>query len=510
MAGMGGPSDWLREEAGRHPRREALSDGETVLSFELLFGETLKAARWIGRRGHPGDRVAIALPFGAAAAVLYFGTLLAGRVAVPLDPRLHPERLGFILGELDPVLIIGPPDLVSAGVATGAQGVGGFQDLQRLLCEEPGGGNPPAVERGPSRLLNIVYTSGSTGQPKGVMLTEGNLLSVTGAIRKALAFDESHRVFTPLPFAHTYGLSQLWLMARTGAGLSILPDITRVAEIRKRIEEDGIDVVAGVPYHFALLARRGGKERFDGVRKVTLAGESPSRGLLERVKAAFPRAGIYVLYGLTEASTRLTTLGPGDLDRGEGCIGRPIEGVELRIVDDGGKDAAEEGELWARGANVSPGYWNRDDLTAETFRDGWLRTGDLVRRDDEGFLYHEGRKDLVFKSGGEKIVPSVIERVLREMEGVADAAVAGLEDPYSGRSVCALVVPEEGSGITAEAVLAWCRPKLGRLWVPREVHLTREPLRGPGGKIDYEEITRQLHARVRLNRSSRLQKAGLS
>jgi acyl-CoA synthetase (AMP-forming)/AMP-acid ligase II len=196
------------------------------------------------------------------------------------------------------------------------------------------------------------------------------------------------------------------------------------------------------------------------------------------------------MYGLTEASTRLTTLPSEDLDRKEGSIGLPIEGVDIKIIDENGEELGPhlEGELIARGENITPGYWKNEALTRKTILDGWLHTGDIVKKDEEGYFYHLGRKDFVFKSGGEKIIPEVIERVLREIEGVRDAAIFGREDPFIGNRICAVVVKVKGSNLTSGEILSICQSRLDRWRVPHEVIFTEEIPKSPNGKIQYEVL----------------------
>jgi len=346
----------------------------------------------------------------------------------------------------------------------------------------------------PSRLLNIVYTSGTTGQPKGVMLNGANLEAVIRGILEALAIDEASRIFSPLPFSHTYGLSQLWLMAKTGATLAVVPDITKMATIKKILLERHINTIAGIPYHFVVLTRRGDKERLDSIRLVTIAGEAPSKHLVEKVRISYPKARIHIMYGLTEASTRLTTLPSEDLERKEGSIGLPIDGVELKIVDEEGRELGpfEEGELIACGENISPGYWKDEKLTRKTIVNGWLHTGDIVKKDEEGYYYHVGRKDFVFKSGGEKIVPDIIERVLREIEGIRDAAVFGKKDAFIGNRICAVIVRVKGSNLTLGEILSICKSRLDRWRIPHEVIFAEEIPKSPSGKIRYDALKKQI------------------
>lgn len=497
---MAGPCSWLRQASQRWPEKEAVFDEEVSLTFGQLYEDSLRAAIWLLRRGRAGDRVIIALPYSVSATVLYFGALLAGMVAVPADPRWGLERLGRLFEEVDPLLAIGSSDfdIKPAWDSKRSCVVNRYQDLQAIFRTSESNEDLPVLDDDPGRLLQIIYTSGTTGQPKGVMLSESNLEAVSAGIEKALSIREEHTMFTALSFAHTYGLSHLWLMARKGAGLGMVPDITRMAAIRKIVVEHHVNVIAGVPYHFALFTRRGEKEKWDRVRLVTVAGDGPSHTLIRRMRASFPSAKIHLMYGLTEASTRLTILPAEDLERREGSMGLPIEGVELKVIDERGREVGpgQAGELIARGANITPGYWKDERLTRKTLSDGWLRTGDIVSKDEDGYYYHLGRRDSVFKSGGEKIVPEAIERVLREVEGIRDAAVIGREDPYRGNTICAIILRERGSNRSSQQIISICQARLGRLWAPHEVVFAEEIPRSSNGKIRYDLLRKKiLHLR---------------
>jgi len=493
-----GPCSWLDQASRRWPKKEAIFDEELSLRFEDLYEKSLRVAEWFARKGRPGQRVVIALPFSVPAAVLYFGTLFAGMVAVPVDTGMSPDRFGLLLEEIDPLLVIGPSGFDSKPSWDRSRGVliNSYQELDALTRFPNRKQDLPVLDDDPLRLLHVIYTSGTTGLPKGVMLHGRNLEAVAKGIEETLDIHEDDTIFTALPFAHTYGLSNLWLMAKRGAGLGVVQDITRMAVIKEIITGRPVNVIAGVPYHFALFTRRGEKEKWNRIRLVTVAGDAPSQALIRRMKVSFPNARIHVLYGLTEASTRLTALPPEDLERKEGSIGLPISGVELKVIGENGEELGpgQSGELIARGPNISPGYWNDEPLTRKTLIDGWLRTGDLVRKDEEGYYYHLGRKDSIFKSGGEKIIPEAIEKVLREAEGIRDAAVIGKEDVYRGNTICAIIVKEEGSDLSPGEVISLCQAKLDRLWTPHEVIFAEEIPRSSSGKIRYDLLRGKISA----------------
>jgi acyl-CoA synthetase (AMP-forming)/AMP-acid ligase II len=484
---MLGPSSWLYQAALKWPQKEAIFDEEVSLSFEALYQDAIGVGKWLISEGEVGQRVMIALPSGVSSTVLYFGVMLAGRVAVPVDPMLRPDQLESMRREIDPQWVFGPSDLKSLWKDQRLCLVNSYQDLRQWTSRGEWEKDLTPSKDEPSRLINIVYTSGTTGEPKGVMLTAANLEAVIRGIQKALPIHPENRIFTALSFSHTYGLSQLWLMAKGGASLGIIPDITKMASIKKFLLERHMDVIAGVPYHFVCLTRRGDREKYDKIRWVTVAGEAPSKVLIEKIKVSFPHAKVYVMYGTTEASTRLTTLPAENLEKKEGSMGISIEGVDLKILDENERELGphQEGELMARGPNITPGYWKDEELTRRTIIDGWLHTGDIVKKDEDDYYHHIGRKDFIFKSGGEKIIPAAIEKVLREIEGVKDAAVIGIADLYRGNRICAILIKEEGASITQEEIISYCQNNLNRLWVPNEIIFVESLPKTSSGKIQY-------------------------
>ena len=493
---MIGPAFWLQNAAAKWPHRESIRDEEVALTFRALYESAIQAAKWLHLRCKPLDRVVIGLPFSVTSAIFYFGALYARMVAVPLDPLVRPSQFESMLRDIDPAIILGCSGLETRSTADGLYRLDSYGDFLGLVSgdEEKEDLPVPELDDAPSRLLNIVYTSGSTGEPKGVMLNGGNLEAVTAGIIKALEVTEKKGIFTALPFHHTYGLSQLWLMAKLGTSLAVVPDITNMAAAKRMISGHRIDVIAGVPYHFAWLTRRFERGRFDHIKLVTIAGATPTRHLIERINESFPNSRMNVMYGLTEASTRLTILPASDIRGKEGSVGLPIDGVELRVVDKNGNELGphQGGELIARGANITPGYWKDRELTRRRIVNGWLHTGDLAKKDEDGYYYYIGREDLAFKSGGEKIIPQAIEKVILEIEGVQDAVVFGMADPYKDNAIYAAVVRKRAPRVTASDILSACHAKLDRLWVPHQVVFLEEFPKTSTGKIKYDALKEQI------------------
>ena len=493
---MPGPVQWLHEASLRWPQRFAIVDDEVDITFGALNSQSVQIANWLGEKAKKGQRVVIGLPSSVAGSLLYFGSIYAGMIAVPVDPKLKRAQLSYIVTEVDPALVVGTAELKKKLKDDRLCVVENYLALRKLISTHKLTTESylPKPKRHPSTRVNIVYTSGSTGVPKGVMLTNGNLEAVTKGISDGLDITETNMIFTALPLHHTYGLSQLWLMAKRGITLAVLPDITNMAAIRAMLTKYPVDIIAGVPHHLVWLTRRGKKHKNDRIKLVTLAGDVVPSSLIQKIRLSFPKAKINVMYGLTETSTRLTILPSDDIDRKEDSIGLPIDGAALRIVDESGNAVGlqQTGELLAKGKNISPGYWKDEELTKKKIVNGWLHTGDLATKDDEGYFYFQGRNDFVFKSGGEKIVPFAIERVLLDMDGVHDAFVFGLKDALKGSSICAAVVKKRKSELEAKDIISVCNAKLNPLWVPDVVLFLRNFPKTAMGKTDYRALRRHI------------------
>ena len=248
----------------------------------------------------------------------------------------------------------------------------------------------------------------------------------------------------------------------------------------------------GVPSTFALLLERGQLDQHDlsSLRYLTQAGGAMAPALTRRVRAAFPHARLFVMYGQTEASARLTCLAPERLDDKAGSVGMPIPGVGIRVRRQDGSDAAagEPGEVWARGDNVMTGYWNAPDATAAVLVDGWLRTGDLGHLDDDGFLWLAGRRCDMIKTGAHRVHPQDVEEVIAELPGVREVAVRGVDDVLLGQVVAAFLV-RDGDAPDELAVKAHCRQRLAGYKIPKQVAFVAELPRTASGKVRRAALT---------------------
>src|SRR5690606_18608619 len=258
-------------------------------------------------------------------------------------------------------------------------------------------------------LAMIIYTSGTTGRPKGVMISHGNLAANTAAIVAYLGLHPADRGLCVLPFHFSYGNSMLHTHLAAGATLIIEDNVAFPQMVLRRMQDEAVTGFSGVPSTFALLLGRCRLQDYDlsSVRYITQAGGAMPHPLIQRLRTELPSARLFVMYGQTEATGRLTYLDPADLDRKLGSVGKPVAGVEIQVCDASGRELppGEIGEIRARGPNIMLGYWRDPQATQQVLRDGWLYTGDLGHKDNEGFLYIDGRAVEMIKVGAFRVSP---------------------------------------------------------------------------------------------------------
>ena len=442
------------EAAGRRSEHVAVVDPAASLTYGQLAACAAGVARAVAP-GNDGPNVGIAIPPCVLFPAAYFGVLMAGKTPVPLNFLLEPPTLAAIAADagLGTVLTVGPlRDPMSKLVAN-------------VICVETiAPAQSPAAPAGvdPEDVATILYTSGTSGPPKGVMLTHRNLISNVDS--SVLTADYTHGDVSlgMLPLFHAFGLTCTMLLPLlVGGRAAYLPKFAPAAAL-KMMSEQGVTCIFAVPsiYRFLVQAAAGSpKEAFARLRFCVSGGEALGREVAGEFEKVFGRP-LMEGYGLTEASP-VVSLNPPDVVR-PGSVGRPLSWVEVRI-------AGEAGELWLRGPSVMKGYYNRPDATREAITDGWLRTGDIARVDADGYLYIVGRAKEMIISAGENISPGEIEAALNGHPAVAESAVVGMPDPSRGEVPRAFVVLKPGAAASEAELIEHCRRRLARMKVPRQV-----------------------------------------
>jgi amino acid adenylation domain-containing protein len=509
--------DYLGDSARRAPEKVALGcDGRTY-TFADLDRETNRFANALARIGvERGDRVLVQGENVYETVIAFWGTLRANAVATVISAQLRPEKLAYLLSDCRPAALVASAHATAAWaeVTSGASGpkrviVTGDVRRQRiagleravawdeaLRCESPAA--PPPRRAIDVDLAAIVYTSGSTGHPKGVMLSHRNMLAASSSIASYLECREDDVVLCALPLSFDYGLYQIIMAAKVGARVVLERSFAYPAEILSRIAAEGVTAVPGVPTVFAMWAEAPNVLRevdLSRVRYVTNTAAALSARHVAFLRSSFKNAQIYSMYGLTECK-RVSYLPPADIDRKPTSVGIPIPNTEVWVVDAEGKrlGPGNVGELVVRGSTVMRGYWGKPGETAKKLRPGplpgeqVLHTGDLVMIDDEGYLHFIARMDDIIKSRGEKVAPKEVENALAAIPGVKEAAVVGVPDPILGHALKAFVVLEKGSSLRDRDVIRGCQERLESFMVPKYVVFVPDLPKSENGKIVKEGL----------------------
>jgi len=485
-------------ERGRrdHPARAAVTFEGTTLDYGSLDAKAGAVAASLRRMGiGRGDRIALWLPNVAGWAIAYLAIQKLGAIAVSMNPALKPDEARFILGDsgattvvttetLEPQLDASVRRILTDG------GAGAATTLDELAAD---GEYVASLELEPSDPSAIVYTSGTTGFPKGAVLSHANVCFTVEAKRRYMGVRPDDRLLLFLPLFHCFGQNAVF-NAAMGAGATIVLHRSFDPErVIRSMAEGEASMFFGVPTTYLMLLGLARPEDLAGVRYFFSAA-APLPVDVERRWAERFGHTIFQGYGLTETSPFASY--NHETRHVPGSIGAPIEGVEMRVVDvDSGEETApgETGEIVVRGPNVMLGYWNRPEETRAAIRDGWFHTGDIGRVDADGYFFVEDRlKDMV-NVGGLKVYPAEVENVIHTHPAVVDVAVFGAADPLMGERVVAHVVLAPGSSATDDDIVAFCGEKLAKYKVPRDVRFVDSIPKSPTGKI-LKRILRDLEA----------------
>jgi acyl-CoA ligase (AMP-forming) (exosortase A-associated) len=512
----------LRASAQRSPDKEALVHSDQRLTYREVAKRTSRLAKGLQSAGLVrGDRVGIYLEPSVAQVISIFGISEAGGVYVPINASLFFDQVGHIAKDCGMKGLITTPAKLSTLAALLAEipslqfivltGAGDAPQVglpsHRLeeLCDLPGA--PDGREQTISKdLAAILYTSGSTGKPKGVMLSHANVMAGSTIVSTYLGITSADRILAVLPFSFDAGMNQLMTAFQQG-GTIVLINFTFAREIVQMLLRERITGLAGVPTLWSLLAQPNStlqKQPLPDLRYITNTGGAMPQAVLKVLRQTLPTTKIFLMYGLTEAF-RSTYLPPNELDRRPTSMGKAIPDTEILVLNEQGQRCkpGEIGELLHRGPTVSLGYWNRPEDTARALRPNPLLppemgdcekvcySGDLVKMDEDGFLYFVGRRDTMIKSSGFRISPTEIEEVLFQTGQLRGAAVIGLPDEVLGQVIKAFVVAKDGAPIDTDALLATCGEKMPRYMVPKFIEVLSELPKTSSGKVDYPALRRR-------------------
>jgi acyl-CoA synthetase (AMP-forming)/AMP-acid ligase II len=492
---------WARES----PQAEFAATGGGSLSYGAAASVANRvASRLVALGCRKGSRVAVLARNTAWYPVLYFAAAKAGVVLLPVNWRLTASEWLGILNDGEPsVLIVGREQLTGAEeirgelksvehfVAEGGGDLGGWEPLELWLSDGPA--VAPEVEISPDDALYQMYTSGTTGAPKGAVLSHAAVTSNVLQVALAHPVSPGERGLVVVPLFHASVIPAAFAVLCRGGSVFVL-DAFDPEHVVRVLERERISVATLVPamLHACLVTVEDVAERrYESLRSIYYGASSIAEETLRWAIGAF-RCGFVQSYGMTEAAQALTFLTAADhqvaLDTRPELLlsaGRPAAGTTLRVVDaaDGATVTGGSGEIVARGPQLMSGYWQRPAETAQTLRDGWLHTGDVGRLDEDGYLFVEDRiKDMIV-SGGENVYPRIVEQVLLQHPDIAEAAVIGVPDERWGETVKAVVAARPGSVCAEEEILAFCRPRLAGFERPRSVDVVDALPRTATGKV---------------------------
>ena len=474
--------------------RPAVKLDDLVLNYGLLDAGAQRAAGLLRAHGiEAGDRVGMQLPNVPYFPVVYFGALRLGAVVVPMNPLLKGREVGYHLKDSGAKVLV-----AWHGFAEPAQ-AGAEEAGAELILVTPGEfeqalGEAEAVEEIADRADDdpavIIYTSGTTGTPKGATLTHSNLAAGAETARDLVDAGPETVTLATLPLFHVFGMNSVMNCTVQARGLLTLLPRFEPGKALEIIQRDKVTTFAGVPTMYTALLHHPERGDYD-TSSLDLSVSGGSAMPVEVLRGFDEAFGTKVLegYGLSE-TTGMGSFNLPSQERKPGSIGVPIGGTEFRLVDDDGNDvpAGEPGEIAMRGPFVMRGYWERDDATAETIRDGWFHTGDMATVDDDGYFFIVDRKKELIIRGGYNVYPREIEEVLYEHPAVREAAVVGVPHDALGEEVGAAISLKDGAEASEDEIRAFAKERVAAYKYPRQIWFVDELPKGPTGKVLKREI----------------------
>jgi acyl-CoA synthetase (AMP-forming)/AMP-acid ligase II len=513
----------VRNSALRHPGIEAVVDGDERLTFAQLAGAMAgSVAGMIALGVKPGDRVAVWAPNSLRWILAALGVHGAGGILVPVNTRFKGEEAAYVLRQsgagvlvvvtdflgLDylgmlrdadpqaPVLATGRVVVLAGPAGDGALGWDEFLLAGRQIPRAVVEAAIDAVTA--DHLSDIMFTSGTTGHPKGVMITHGQSLRAHGWLAKVMDFRPGDRYLIIPPFFHTFGYKAGWMACFVHGATALPMPAFSVPDVLAAIERERISILCGPPTLFLGLldAAAGAGRDLSSIRVTMASAATVPPSLFARMRAELGAEITHSAYGLTEATSLITTTYPGvdDPELIATTVGRAAWGVELRVVDAVGQEvpAGAPGELLCRGYNVMRGYWQDPEQTAETLTaDGWLHTGDVVVMDDAGYVRITDRMKDMILVGGFNVYPAEVERILGEHPDLESIAVVGAPDDRLGEVVVAFVVPRSGASFSVPEFSAWAAARIANFKVPRRVVVVDQLPRNASMKVLKNQLRRQ-------------------
>jgi acyl-CoA synthetase (AMP-forming)/AMP-acid ligase II len=511
----------VRANAERFGTADAVVDGERRLSFATVADEMRSVAAGLISAGiQRGDRVAIWAPNSAAWISAALGIYAAGAWLVPLNTRLKGLEASYILEKTDVRALFAADGFLDNDYTGALRDAAPHLRALRHTVQLPfpgaatapgwvdflasGGGIAPdqiedAIEAGHQNdVSDIIFTSGTTAAPKGVMLRHGASLRGYEVLANRLGLGAGDRYVIPTPFFHCFGSKAGWMISLMTGAVAFPQSVFDAGAVLDLIARERITHMPGPPTMFSALLDHPRRVEFDlsSLRHAFVGATSIEPGLIGRIREELGVGAILAAYGLTENHALVSLTAPDDpADIVATTVGRPLPDIEVRVVEDDGTDlpTGQQGELLVRSPFAMSGYFGDEELTAKAMAGGWLHTGDVGTIDDRGYLRIIDRKKDIFIVGGFNVSPAEVEEALLEMEGIAHVAVVGTADDYFGEVGAAFVIVEEGAHLLAEDVIAFARARLAGYKVPRRVQIVESFPLTATGKVLKNELRQQMH-----------------
>lgn len=489
----------LIERAKKYSKKVAVIGDNKKLTYEDLFAYATHLSRELVKRGvRCGDRVTVYLDKTPEAVVACYAIWLAGGILVPAHEDLHERQLSYILQHSESkVLVSNARKLARFDIKVPSYALVVDYSLPVLL---PRGPDLDVKYSVPDEPAAILYTSGSTGWPKGILISHSNLIAGARIVSNYLDIREDERIISIPPFSFDYGLNQLLTSVRMGATL-VLQKSHLPADICRTLEKKSITGMAAVPPLWLQLLGDNSpfsQKKFPAIRYITNTGGVFPAKAVEEYRRLLPHVRIYLMYGLSEAF-RSTYLPPEEIDRRPNSIGKAIPETTISVIDDGREcDVGEIGELVHRGPTVALGYWRDSEATARVFRpfppstpaplEVAVYSGDYVKRDSEGFLYFVGRRDTMIKTQGVRVSPDEVEELVLASGLVREAAALAEPDTVAGAVIAVHLVPKDPTTFSKSSLLGFCRREMPRHMIPKVLYLHRDLPKTGSGKIDRKSL----------------------
>jgi len=479
--------DFLFEKTQHSSQKLILGPKEEV-DYQTVWLHVNRLAAWINLQVGENQKIILSAANSSFFIISYFAIMKSGNVVVPLNPAIEQDGFEYIAKKINCRLLFLSRQVAGRLVVEGTVVTDdGFADLIASIKSDS-----IAVDTEPDRLAQIIFTSGSTAQPKGVMISHRNIIANTSSIVEYLQLSENDRVAVVLPFFYCYGLSLLHTHVRVGGGLVLNNTFMLLGSVINDLKRYKCTGFAGVPSHYQILLRKSDafkKSEFPDLKYVTQAGGKLHNAFILEFLETFPKVKFFVMYGQTEATARLSYLPPEFLPGKVGSLGRGIPGVQLEVVDEHRKlvQPNVNGEIIAKGDNVMLGYFEDEEATHSAFYDGWLLTGDLAYKDEDGFIYLTARKKEIIKVGGKRVSPKEIEEVIVAMPGIVDCSIEAVDDEILGEAIKAiLVVSPSENNMTIDKVRQFCSNRLATYKIPTQIEFVDEiKTNSTGKKVKY-------------------------